>query len=193
VSPLYGPQIQSMGFPAPSGKYQQPSNYLGTSTAGLISGTVSFVPLDAGPNFKSYDTLLCNNTVAQVAGTTVTTLALYADNGTGGLPNLVGGPLFSGTTTLTATGNHSVSLAMNNLRGRYWMAFLYTASVAPTTAATMTVVGNASPALYLDSGVAIGTSGRALQATGQAAMPTTQIALTTAGGSSAPVLAARAL
>jgi hypothetical protein len=147
-----------------------------------------------GPVPVSYQSLGVGVTTAQVGGTTTSTLGLYKDNGSGGLPNLVGGPLYSGTVTLTATGNQFSALTMTNLLGRYWMAFLYFESVAATTKPSHNMITNSSPAMWLASSITIGTSSRALQvtATAQTALPTTQVAITPVGGSQAAVIAARA-
>jgi hypothetical protein len=158
-----------------------------------VTGTVYFMPVDVGPNPQTMKGIGVNVTTAYVAGTAVitVTLGLYKDDITGGKPDL---PqlLYSGTIDASATGIKLASFPSDLILnpGRYWLAFLYVASVAPTTAPSFTCVTAALP-LPLPGGTAPGTLARAYTFAGTA-LPTTVQTLGVHGGSVCPVVALRA-
>jgi len=179
-------------FTPPSGNWQQPANMVTAAPGSVTSGQLTLCPFDVGPASKQFNALGVGVTTAQVAGTTTTTLAVYPDNGTGGLPNLVGGPTATGTVVLTTAGNASATIASTLAAGRYWAAFLYVASAAPTTAPQVNAIAT-GPSLWIPSTTTIGTTSRGLTAAGLSAMPTTQIALSPTGSTVVAVVGIRAL
>lgn len=180
AKPYLGGPTYLAPFTPPSGGWQQPANMMNSAAVAVTSGTATFCALDVGPEEQSYTALGVAVTTAQVAGTTTTTLGAYRDDGSGGRPNLVGGPVVSAAVTLTATGNRPGAVTWNPQPGRWWLAFLYVASVAPTTAPQVSGIANAAPVLWVPSAGAIGGSVRGLTATGLTVLPTTQVALTPA-------------
>lgn len=192
MSGLY-PARAAGPYTPPSTGWQPPNNYFSGAVATVVSGTATFLPFDVGPVAKSYSNLGVGVTTAQVAGTTTTTLGVYRDDGSGGQPLLAGGPLVSTTIVLTATGNAKGAVTWAPAPSRYWLAFLYVATVAPTTSAQVTAVTNSSPSLWLTSTLTLGTTlGRALQVTGLTALPTTAQTFATTTGSTAPAVYAQA-
>jgi hypothetical protein len=124
----------STPYTAPSGSWQQPP---ATASAGaaLTSGRLTFHPFDVGPNAKVFTALGVGVTTAQSGGAVALTLAAYPDDGSGGQPLLTGGPAVSGPVTgLTAMGAAIAPVAWTAQPGRYWLAALYVATSAPTTA-----------------------------------------------------------
>lgn len=175
---------------AQSGQWQLPSNYVSSGAAGVTSGLVTFVPFDVGPVAKTFTQIGVGVAVAQVGGTTVTTVGVYPDNGTGGAPDCSAGPTVSATLDLTVTGNRTSTFgtALTLQPGRYWEAFIYVASVTPTTVATVNSLSNAL-GMIDTTAVTIGTSWRGWSVASQTALPTTQPALAQVGGSNAVIVA----
>jgi hypothetical protein len=163
-------------FTAPAGMWQMPANEMGTgSPAAPASGDLGFVPIDVGPGSKRFSNIGCGVSTAQVAGTTTTWLALYPDDGTGGMPQCAGGPIAFATVTLTATGNRTASLPLSLPPGRYWGTFLYVASVAPTTAPQVYMMGNAVQGPVASTNTIGNTAGRGWVVGGQSALPAADI------------------
>jgi hypothetical protein len=146
-------------FTAPSNFWQAPANQMGGGSATAVtSGQLSFVPFDVGPVTKTYSNIGVGVGTAQVGGTTTTTVGVYPDDGTGAYPFTLRGPTFSGTLTLTATGNRTASLSSLALApGRYWLAFIYVASVAPSTVPTVNTLNNAVN-MPISTGLTIGSA-----------------------------------
>lgn len=176
-------------FTAPAGFWQPPSHLVSSSPAALTSGALFFMPFDVGPMPDAFSALGVGVTTAQVSGTTTTTLAVYPDDGTGGQPRTVGGPIVSGTVTLTATGNRSAAVAWNPDAGRYWLAFLYVATAAPTTAPLVQAITNGTSLWQTTIG---GNPTRGLSVAAQTAMPTGAVTLTPVIAGTTPIVAALA-
>lgn len=160
-------------YQAAPGSYVLPPN-LTTAAASALSGASSGLflihPIDLEPG-KTYTSLAVGVSVAQIGGTTTTTLALYTDSD--GTPLLTGGPVASCTPTLTSTGNRGAAITFTATQQRYWAAWLYTESVAPSTRATVYAYASGQAI----STATIGSVPRGRYTTGLAAMPTTQIGL----------------
>lgn len=181
------------GFTPPSGSWQQPSNFMNSAGGMGVSQTIYWMPFDIGPNSMTLQSIAVNVNTALVGGTTTTTLALYSDDGTGGFPLLTsGGLLQSGTVVLTSVGKATLSSSLVLTRGRYWGAFLYNETSAPSTAAILATYSNAAPALWLPNGFTLGSASRALTLTGQTSMPTTAQTLSVSNtGQVVPVMGLR--
>lgn len=134
--------------------------------------------MDIGPSGMTVQAIGCSVNGAQSGGTTTTTLGLYGDDGSN-RPNL-SNLIFSGTVTLTATGNRTAAITPTFLPyGRYWSAFLYVVSSAPTTAATCFGINNNAPLMYTAN---IAGIVRGLQITGQSSLPSTGTLTLNGGG-----------
>lgn len=182
----------SGSFGAISGAWQYPPNLSSSVVGSLTSGTLTLVALDVGPTAKAFTALAVAVSSAQVGGSTTTTLGLYPDNGSGGLPNLVGGPIVSGTIPMTPVGNATFTPAspFTLAAGRYWMAFLYVVTTAPTTVSTVRVFSTGT-SIWISSASTIGAAITfGLSSIGQTVLPTTQITLSPNAGP--PVVAAKA-
>ncbi len=179
--------------PTTQGQYMD--GYITSTTGAPQNGIAYFARFHAGSVGKSYNAIGVGVTTAQAGGTTPIYVGIYPDNGTGGMPNLVGGPTVQDSTlTLTATGNrYSGAMAMNNLAGWWWMAWLYVATAAPTTVAVLNTVATVT-AGWANLATTIGTVSRGLvSGSGLTALPTTQIALLPHASTTFPVLAIRAV
>lgn len=187
---------KAKGFTAPSTYWQLPCNQMGAGTATAVtSGNLTFVPVDVGPAATAYAALGVGvSATVQVAGTTTTTLAVYPDDGTGARPQCAGGPIASGTVTLTAANNRTVAISTTLQPGRYWLAFLYVESVAPTTKAQVYMITNAVTGPIASSSVIGNIVGRGWLITGATVMPTTDVrsSMTSIGGTQAPIVALQA-
>lgn len=182
-----------MVITAPSGSWQGPINMVTSGNGVMTSGVCTFVPIDVGPAVRTFTTIGCAVGVAQVAGTTTTTLALYADDGTGGAPNLTPGAISgtSGTINPSTTGNKTVvwGSALPLQPGRYWGACLYVVGTTPTTATQLICTTGSSGSMNLNANQ-IGTVWRGWSISGLSALPTSGT-LTQIGGSTAVVVAIR--
>lgn len=159
-----------VAFPGKTGQTQLCSNVVATAAGVSPSGQCSFMPFDVGPNATSFDQLLISVSTAIVGGTYVCKAAAYPDDGSYAAPLLSGGPLVSGDLDLSATSVRTATVAWNSVPvGRYWLAFFYYASVAPTTNPQPFCV---SSGLALPSSSSPGSTCRALILTGLTALPT---------------------
>lgn len=181
------PSLPGNPFTAPSGLWQVPQNYISAAPAALTSGLLQLVPFDVGPNAGAYNALGVNVTTAQVGGTTTTSLAIYPDDGSGGRPNLAAGPITAATATLTALANRAAAVTWNPAPGRYWLAFLYVQTAAPSPLPQLS---------FINSGLAwmpqstLGTPGLGYTVSGQSALPVTAQTLVIA--TTVPLIGARA-
>lgn len=177
----------------PSGAWGHASSFIEGTTGTITSGQVGFSFHDVGPNPLTVQAIGLNTTVAQAGGATTLTLGIYEDDGTGGSPLLsAAGLRFSGDGgLLTTAGLKSAAASLTLQPGRYWLAALYRATTAPTTAPTFTTVSR-SQNTWFANGTAIGTLGRGLYVQGQTALPTAPVTLLSNSGTSNPVLALRA-
>lgn len=182
------------GFTPPSGAWLSPSNVLSVSAGTPVSGVLTLLPFDVGPNSLAIQSIGVNCTTAQVAGTVTYTLGLYTDDGTGGYPDFsVSGRLENGTVTAAATGNRTLTVSRTLTPGRYWGAFLLVQSVAPSTAAQFNCIANGAPMLWTaNSSNNLGNISRALIVTGQTALPTTATTLTHQTAGTSPFIGLRA-
>lgn len=167
------------GYTPPSGGWQMPSNPMVTVDAGtLVSGTVYYMPYDIGPNSMTITGISAAVTTAQVGGTVVNSLGLYLDDGSGGYPDMTNatGKIGSGTFVATSLGIKTVSISATLTPGRYWTAFLYYASAAPTTAPQFTRA-SAAGNLWEASTATAWAHRRGIAIASQTALPTTQVTL----------------
>jgi hypothetical protein len=183
-----------LSYPPASDQQIHAQNVISTAAGAPVAGTVYIEPIDIGVA-QAFKGLAVNVTTALVAGsaTVTTTGALYFDNGTMGAPDFtkrVGNII---TFDSTSTGNKYVAFSsvQTLAPGRYWAAFLYTASVAPTTAPQFTCVTGALSLPY-SGATAAGTQVKTYQVASLAALPTTAQTLAANGGNVAPVVALRA-
>lgn len=176
-----------------SGEWMQPVNMMQTGASGaLVSGTVTWVPIDVGPKPLSIQSIGVNVTTARVGGTVTEAVGVYADDGGGGHPLLTGGPLVSGTlAAMTSTGTKVATVSKVLQPGRYWLAFLYASTVTPSTVPQVTALGNQSRPIPLSNGIAIGTDVRGWSMTGQTSLPSSGT-LAVIGGNTAVCVAVRA-
>lgn len=130
----------------PSGAYLMPRNLLGMGAGTVPSGQATFWALDVGHSGLSIQSFACNVTTARVGGTVVEKIALYEDDGTGGMPLIsADGLIVSGSVNLSgSTGLRTISDSRTLSQGRYWGCFFYYASVAPGTAPQCTCGTNAT-------------------------------------------------
>ncbi len=141
-----GADIKSikLGYNPPSGAWAMPGNILSVAAGTPVSGKVCYWPIDIGPAGLTLQSIGVNVTTARVGGTVVEKLGLYSDNGSGGAPLVTsGGLLASGSINLSTLGVKTVSTSLTLTEGRYWLAFIYYASVAPSTAPQTTCCTNA--------------------------------------------------
>ncbi len=129
------PYIQRPGhaYTPPSGcwMFSPTATAVGSNTP--PSGRVTFSALDVPMRPLTIQALGCSVNTALVGGTVVATIGLYPDDGSGGLPDCTR-LLVSGAVSLTSTGKKTVASSLTLPAGKYWGAFFYSASVAPTTA-----------------------------------------------------------
>lgn len=167
--------LMPQNYTPPSGGWQYPNGYMSVTPAAVVSGRASFVAVDVGPKSLTLQSLGCSVSTAQVGGTAVTQLGLYADDGSGGLPDF-SKQLAVGTITPTSTGKKPAAVSLTLPPGRYWAAHLYVATVAPSTAPQFSSLSSASAgqgmwtsdANFLLSGLA-----RGVFLAGLSALPTT--------------------
>jgi hypothetical protein len=167
---------QSWPWPVVSGDVLLGTYVTGTANTALTSGTLTLLPVDLSA-IQPFDALSLSIGTAQVGGTSTCWLAVYADDGTGSRPTLAGGPLASVTATTTAAGQQFGVLGSAwtpPAAGRYWLAALWVASVAPTTTPAAQFVSTVGRSLPTSSA---GTVSRGWSATGLTALPTTAITL----------------
>lgn len=170
------------GLTPPSGSWQMPSNPLVTVDTGvLVSGTVYYMPYDIGPASMTISALGISLTTIQVGGTAVTSLGLYKDDGSGGYPDMTNATGKIGSGAVTMTGGtvptiRTLSLSATLTPGRYWTAFLYYASVAPTTAPQL-CRASAAGNLWEAASATQWAHRRGLTIASQTALPTTQVTL----------------
>lgn len=175
-------------FLAPPGWLQPPSHAVGTAAVAFTAaanGKMTLVPFDVGPLPQRYTAQAVGVTTQQVAGTGSTVRTGIYRTRNDGVPDLAFGPLATTTNmNLLATGWRYGALDITLPPGRYWNAFLWFASAAPSQYAT---VYGINPGLMLPhvSTLAPGTAVRGYSASGLSALPTTQIALANEGGSTA--------
>lgn len=126
-----------------------------TATGTPVVGTCYFAPFRVGPQGWTTDQAQIAVTGAITGGATVAvTVGLYGDDGTG-WPDVVTGPLVTGTFSTFTTGNKTAawgsSLAL--LPGYYWIAVLYTFGTVPTIAPIFSTYTNTSWALPQATGL----------------------------------------
>ena len=174
---INGDTVNLPGMPMiakpPSGGYISPWHVFGAGAAAPTSGRVTFLPIDV--NRLTANAIGFNQSVVAVGGSSLVTVGIYGDDGTGMRPNLAD-LRASGTLnpTTAGTGNKWVTIANTELHGRVWLAFLYVASSAPSTAPQFLCVNNnVMGAIGPNSAVPIGTTLRGLALTGQTALPGT--------------------
>lgn len=180
------------GFTPPSGSLLQPMHMItGASNMNPASGTAYLTPFDVGPLPFIMQSIRINVVTAQAGGAANTTLGLYRDNGTGGMPLLTAaGLVTSGVVSVTVTGNQDLTAAFTLGPGRYWGAYLYSVTTAPTTAAVVASI-NSCVSLWLPNANALGTAVRGLIVNGLTALPTASQAPGVTGGN-VPTLGLRA-
>ncbi len=153
----------------PSGSYLLPWQVLASTGAAPTSGRATFIPIDV--DNLSVNAIGCYCSTAAVAGTYTVTLGVYADNGSGSGPDL-SNLIASGTITPTSTGNKWATITTQTFNGRYWLAFLYYQTVAPSTVPQFFCANNTvNNTVGVNSGNNIGAAVRGLALTGQTALP----------------------
>lgn len=139
-----------------------------SAAAALVSNNLlSVVPFDVGPASKSFNGIGVGVSVAQVAGTTVTRVGIYNDDGSGGYPKLTGGPLQEGSIVLTTAPSNPIYAPASPFvlaPGRYWLAFQYSQSVAPTTMPQVMTINSATTMWQVPGSLIGSTTNRGMTA-----------------------------
>lgn len=181
---------QPQAFPTltpPVGWYTTPSLLIAsTNTGTFTSGKIHFQPFWVGPQVWTTDSITFKTVGAQSGGTTSLNFGLYGDDGTG-WPDGTNRLATATATALTTAGLQTLtwSTAVALTPGLYWIADLYVASVAPTTAATPNTLINTSNGLAISNiSTGFGQNIRCYGWTGQTVLPTT--ALSSANLASSP-------
>lgn len=184
-------KVRPAPFMAPSGWLQPPAGMSGAAGAAVTSGKLTLVPFDVGRT-QRYAAHVVGVTVQQVTGSGVTYVrtGVYGSR-TDGFPDLTNLLASSTDMVLFSGSNKSGTIDVTLSPGRYWNAFLWVATVAPTT---VPQVFGINPGLILPHAAAtqVGTAVRGYSATGQTALPTTQITLSPEGGNTAVAVYAQA-
>jgi hypothetical protein len=173
----------------PVGWYQCPSLFIASLNTGTFtSGKIHFQPMWIGPQVWTTDSISFKVVGAQTGGTTSLVFGLYADDGTG-WPDGTKQLATATATALTVAGLQTLtwSTAVAMTPGLYWIADLYVASVAPTTAATPNTLINASNGLAVTTiSTGFGQNIRCYGWASQTALPTTALSSANVLSSSGP-------
>jgi hypothetical protein len=152
----------------------QQSNVSGSA---LTSGTVNFTPFMVGQGSWTTDAIISRLVGAQSGGTVSLDVAIYAN--LAGLPDTSGNPLAraaSTAVTLTTANTNIVQTLTSaftlQANKTYWLASLYVASSAPTTAPTFIYVNNPSWGLAIPSSIGLGNMPRAYTWASRTVLPT---------------------
>lgn len=152
-------------------------NLLSTGTgAALVSGKATFHRLALGVG--TYDALFVHCTTAQSLGTITISAGIYPDDGSGAWPDTSANPITSCTfpansmTTGMKQGTLTAPLVVTRPT-TYWVAVLYVAASAPTTAPVLTSVANNLQTYSRPATLVLGTVGRGYYRTGLTALPNT--------------------
>lgn len=176
----------------PIGSFIAPTGLMTVSTAAPTSGRVTFLPFDITKRMTVSHVGYRIVTNA-AGGTTAFNAGIYADNGDGSAPNTSRQLARTATPDPLTTGtNREAALAepVTLAPGRYWVASLYLATVAPTTAPTMHLganisIGHLSPTILWFTG-ALGA--RCLFANTQTDLPISDLVLTAGYAEQPPIV-----